>query len=72
MLLTGIEGYPAGVGTHLPAVNLSISDISEKIFDTIYGIRYEVHWAGETNQPVREGYHGMVVVIGRVLWTRRF
>jgi hypothetical protein len=63
-VIVGSEGYSAGVGTHFPAVKLSVEDF-RRIFGAIPGVTFEIYPTGQTDEPCREGYHGMAVIIGQ-------
>jgi hypothetical protein len=61
--VVGSEGYHAGVGTHFPAVNLSVEQIKKAYHDAnleVTGVVFSDHPDGE---KFREGYDGIVLVI---------
>ncbi|GHO60928.1 hypothetical protein [Ktedonobacter robiniae] len=62
-VMVGSKGYPAGENTHFPAANLSVEDF-RRIFTSISGIEYELIPTSVSNEKLREGYHGMAVILG--------
>jgi SAM-dependent methyltransferase len=62
--MVGSYGYPAGAGTHFPAVNLMLQDVDEAYRDA--DVEHTVHLVGHDGRDrPRDGYQGMAVVVGR-------
>lgn len=62
--MVGSNEYYAGTNTHFPSVNLTVDDIIEAYRDA--DLDFEVHAVGEdAPDKVRDGYHGMCVVVAR-------
>lgn len=62
------KGYHAGVGTHFPAISLTISDLERAYSNTGATFRdfnITEAYASKGEKKPREGYHGMVVVTGQ-------
>lgn len=60
--MVGSEGWPAGEGTHFPAVNLSVEQIKAAYLDADMNI-ISILTVDHNNKKIREGYHGMMLVI---------
>jgi len=60
--MVGSEGWLAGEGTHFPAVNLSVEQIKAAYFDANMNI-ISMLTVDHNNKKIREGYHGMMLVI---------
>ncbi len=61
--MIGSRGYYAGERTSFPSVNLTVTDL-EVAFNNLENLTIDL--IGHDNQkPVRLGYHGMALVIGR-------
>jgi hypothetical protein len=57
------EGYSAGESTRFPAVKLSLKQIKQAYLDTDMKIIKIILFGENTKIKVREGYHGMALVI---------
>jgi len=60
--MVGSEGWPAGEGTHFPAVNLTVDQIKTAYFDADMDI-ISMLTVTHDDKKAREGYHGMLLVI---------
>jgi hypothetical protein len=59
--MIGSEGYPAGEGTHFPAVSVTTEYLQQ-----VYSDIAEVNIVQVSGTPeAREGYHGMAIAVGR-------
>lgn len=59
--MLGSKGYPAGENTNFPALSITTEDL-EKVYEEKANVRV---MKVNAPQAVREGYHGMAIVIGR-------
>ncbi|MBI5123018.1 hypothetical protein HZA75_04120 [Candidatus Roizmanbacteria bacterium] len=63
--MVGSEGYYAGVGTHFPAINLTVEEIKHAYMDADLEIISLMAVGHDNDAKVREGYHGMCLVIAQ-------
>lgn len=62
--MVGSDGWYAGEGVHFPAVKVSLNELSEAYCDA--DLEFETHLIqAPAEEMVREGYHGMALVLAR-------
>ena len=60
------EGYFAGVGTHFPAVKLSLEKIKKFYTELLGEDNFVISEATDEKEKARTGYHGMAIIVGKI------